>query len=114
MSEVRDILREVRLTIGDEGDSGDRERQQARVKRMLLAMGVAEDDLDNELREHKREQEVGASLNVSVWFKSVSYFHICAMMSEVLIILLGYAQTRTLHLHCSCGIYHVYMHDCVT
>lgn len=67
MSEVRDILREVRLTIGDEGDSGDRERQQARVKRMLLAMGVAEDDLDNELREHKRDQEVGATVYIVLY-----------------------------------------------
>lgn len=58
MSEVRDVLREVRLTIGDEGDSGDRERQQARVKRMLVAMGVPEEDLDTELRGYKRDQEV--------------------------------------------------------
>ena len=63
MSEVRDILREVRLTIGDEGDSGDRERQQARVKRMLVAMGVSEEDLDNELKEYKRDQEVGVVYN---------------------------------------------------
>lgn len=58
MSEVREVLREVRLTIGDAGDTGDRERQQARVKRMLVAMGVAEEDLDNELRDYKRDQEV--------------------------------------------------------
>lgn len=63
MSEVRDILREVRLTIGDEGDSGDRERQQARVKRMLVAMGVSEEDLDHELKEYKRDQEVGVAYN---------------------------------------------------
>lgn len=61
MSEVRDVLREVRLTIGSEGDSGERERQQARVKRMLTAMGVAEEDLDNELRDHKQQQEAAAA-----------------------------------------------------
>ncbi len=61
MTEVRDVLREVRLTIGSEGDSGERERQQARVKRMLTAMGVSEDDLDTELREHKQQQEEAAA-----------------------------------------------------
>lgn len=61
MSEVRDVLREVRLTIGSEGDSGERERQQARVKRMLTAMGVAEEDLDNELRDHTQQQEAAAA-----------------------------------------------------
>ncbi|DBA65719.1 TPA: hypothetical protein ACH3X2_002764 [Trebouxia sp. C0005] len=61
MAEVRDVLREVRLTIGSEGDAGERERQQARGKRMLIAMGVAEDDLDAELREHKLQQEADAA-----------------------------------------------------
>ena len=61
MSEVRDVLREVRLTIGSEGDSGERERQQARVKRMLTAMGVAEEDLDNELRDHRQRQEAATA-----------------------------------------------------
>lgn len=61
MSEVRDVLREVRLTIGSEGDSGERERQQARVKRMLTAMGVAEEELDNELRDHRQQQEAAAA-----------------------------------------------------
>lgn len=61
MAEVRDVLREVRLTIGSEGDSGERERQQARVKRMLTAMGVSEEDLDAELREHKQQQEAAAA-----------------------------------------------------
>ena len=61
MAEVRDVLREVRLTIGSEGDAGERERQQARVKRMLTAMGVSEDDLDAELREHKLQQEADAA-----------------------------------------------------
>lgn len=61
MAEVRDVLREVRLTIGSEGDAGERERQQARVKRMLTAMGVSEDDLDAELREHKQQQEADAA-----------------------------------------------------
>ena len=61
MSEVRDVLREVRLTIGSEGDSGERERLQARVKRMLTAMGVAEEDLDNELRDHRQQQEAAAA-----------------------------------------------------
>ena len=61
MTEVRDVLREVRLTVGSEGDSGERERQQARVKRMLIAMGVSEDDLDSELREHKQQQEAAAA-----------------------------------------------------
>ena len=61
MSEVRDVLREVRLTIGSEGDSGERERQQARVKRMLTAMGIAEEELDNELRDHRQQQEVAAA-----------------------------------------------------
>lgn len=61
MSEVRDVLREVRLTIGSEGDSGERERLQARVKRMLTAMGVAEEDLDNELRDHKQQQDAAAA-----------------------------------------------------
>ena len=61
MSEVRDVLREVRLTIGSEGDSGERERLQARVKRMLTAMGVGEEDLDNELRDHKQQQEAAAA-----------------------------------------------------
>ena len=60
MAEVRDVLREVRLTIGSEGDSGERERQQARVKRMLLAMGVPEEELDTELREYKQQQEAAA------------------------------------------------------
>ena len=62
MAEVRDVLREVRLTIGSEGDSGERERQQARVKRMLTAMGVSEEDLDNELRDHKQQQEAAAAV----------------------------------------------------
>lgn len=61
MTEVRDVLREVRLTVGSEGDSGERERQQARVKRMLISMGVSEDDLDSELREHKQQQEAAAA-----------------------------------------------------
>ena len=61
MCEVRDVLREVRLTIGSEGDSGERERQQARVKRMLTAMGVAEEELDNELRDHRQQQEAAAA-----------------------------------------------------
>lgn len=61
MAEVRDVLREVRLTIGSEGDKGERERQQARVKRVLLAMGVAEEDLDNEFRDHKQQQEAVAA-----------------------------------------------------
>ena len=61
MSEVRDVLREVRLTVGSEGDSGERERQQARVKRMLTAMGVAEEDLDNELRDHRQQQEAATA-----------------------------------------------------
>lgn len=61
MSEVRDVLREVRLTIGSEGDSGERERLQARVKRMLTAMGLAEEDLDNELRDHRQQQEAAAA-----------------------------------------------------
>ena len=107
MSEVRDILREVRLTIGDEGDSGDRERQQARVKRMLLAMGVAEEDLDNELREHKREQEVGASLYY-IYIDNVfppSYNNV-----GVLVVLLSYVQNRSLHLS-SCDMYNMDMHD---
>lgn len=58
MDEVREVLREQRLTIGDEGDTGDRERQQARVKRMLVALGVTEEELDAELKDHKQEQEV--------------------------------------------------------
>ena len=61
MSEVRDVLREVRLTIGSEGDSGEHERQQARVKRMLTAMGVADEELDNELRDHRQQQEAAAA-----------------------------------------------------
>ena len=61
MTEVRDVLREVRLTVGSEGDNGERERQQARVKRMLISMGVSEDDLDSELREHKQQQEAAAA-----------------------------------------------------
>lgn len=61
MAEVRDVLREVRITIGSEGDSGERERQQARVKRMLTAMGVSEEDLDTELREHRQQQEAAAA-----------------------------------------------------
>lgn len=61
MAEVRDVLREVRLTVGSEGDSGERERQQARVKRMLIVMGVPEEDLDNELRDHKQQQEAAAA-----------------------------------------------------
>lgn len=61
MSEVRDVLREVRVTIGSEGDSGERERLQARVKRMLTAMGLAEEDLDTELRDHRQQQEAAAA-----------------------------------------------------
>ena len=61
MAEVREVLREVRLTIGSEGDSGERERQQARVKRMLIVMGVPEEDLDNELRDYKQQQEAAVA-----------------------------------------------------
>ena len=61
MGEVRDVLRELRLTVGDAGDTGDRERQQARIKRMLLAMGVAEEELDAELKAHKQQQQQDAA-----------------------------------------------------
>lgn len=59
LDEVREVLREYRLTLGAEGDEEERERQQARARRMLVALGVPETELDQELQEWQR-QRVGS------------------------------------------------------
>ena len=64
MEDIREILQELRLTIGDDIDAGERDRQQARIKRMLIALGAQEEELDEEMRQHKQQQVSSCSMRV--------------------------------------------------